>query len=145
VDQAIAGLRYNKAAASGEHRYLGELQREIMEIAWSRERVTVRDVLAALQAKRSIAYTTVMTVMGRLAEQGILARERMGKTDYYHPTCSPEELRARISGNIVNSLVADFGDVALAQFVDVLERTDAECLARLVALAQREVRRDGPS
>jgi predicted transcriptional regulator len=138
VGVPTSALRPKTVAASGEHRYLGELQAEIMEIAWARDRVAVRDVLTVLHIKRTIAYTTVMTVMTRLAEQGILSRERVGKADYYRPACTREQLRARISGNIVNSLVADFGDVALSQFLDVLGRVDAESLARLVALAQGE-------
>jgi len=128
--------RPKQTTAKGEHRYLGELQLDIMEVVWAHDQVAVRDVLGVLQTQRPLAYTTVMTVMTRLAEQGMLTRERRGKADYYRAACTREELRARISGDIVNGLVADFGDVALAQFVDALERVDAQGLARLVALAR---------
>jgi len=119
------------AGSSGEHRYLGELQGIIMEIAWARERVSVRDMHEAVRSTREIAYTTVMTVMARLAAQGVLARERVGRTDYYRPARTREQFRADITGDIVNSLVADFGDLALAEFVDVLARIDPARLARL--------------
>jgi predicted transcriptional regulator len=106
-----------------------------MEILWTRGRASVRDVLAALSAQREIAYTTVMTVMTRLWEQGILAREREGKTYLYRPAQTREQFRAVVSGAIVDDLVADFGDVALAHFVAALERADPARLARLRALA----------
>lgn len=129
----------------GEQKYLGELQARIMEIAWDRGRVTVRDVLGALDSQRDLAYTTVMTVMARLADEGVLARERDGKTYIYRPVHTREEFRAGISGSIVNDLVADFGEVALAQFVDALEHADPASLERLrVFFGERGQRDDGP-
>jgi predicted transcriptional regulator len=118
-------------AVHGEQKYLGELQAQIMEVAWSRVAVTVRDVVDALGTGRELAYTTVMTVMSRLADQGILCRERVGKTYIYRPACTREEFRAGIAGTIVNDLVVDFGDLALSQFVDALERADPARLERL--------------
>lgn len=108
----------------GEQKYLGELQARIMEIAWAHTTITVRDVHEALGSERNLAYTTVMTVMSRLADQGVLARELEGKTYLYRPACTRDEFRAGISSTIVNDLVADFGDLALSQFVDALERAD---------------------
>jgi predicted transcriptional regulator len=128
----------------GEHKYLGELQAQIMEVAWTRGRVTVREVLDALESERDLAYTTVMTVMTRLADEGVLAREREGKTYIYRPAVTREEFRAGISGSIVDDLVADFGDLALAQFVDALERADPARLERLrVFFGEREPTEDG--
>jgi len=47
----------------------GELEREVMEVGWSAAApVSVRDVLAALLGRRP-AYTTVMTVLDRLARK----------------------------------------------------------------------------
>jgi len=117
--------------AAGEHKYMGELEGAIMEIAWARERVSVREVVAALRPHRDLAYTTAMTVMGRLAEKGVFARERVGRTDFYRPVYTREQFRATISAAIVDDLVTDFGDVALAQFVDALERSDPARRARL--------------
>src|SRR5579875_1376567 len=117
--------------AHGEQKYLGELQARIMEIVWSSGPVTVRDVLEDLAAERDLAYTTVMTVMTRLWEGGTLLRERVGKTYVYRAAGSREEFRASISGAIVQDLVADFGEMALAQFADALERADPARLARL--------------
>lgn len=127
----------------GEERYLGDLQARIMDVAWARGPVTVRDVHEALDGQRDLAYTTVMTVMARLAEQGVLARERVGKTYVYRPACTREEFRAGISGAIVHDLIADFGDLALTQFVDALERADPARLERLRAFFAERQDADG--
>ena len=56
---------------------LGELETAIMAIVWQRDgEVTVRQVWEALKPKRSLAYTTEMTVMSRLVPKGVLTVRR---------------------------------------------------------------------
>jgi predicted transcriptional regulator len=68
-------FRIVRRSGKGAEKLLGDLELAIMREAWGRETVTVRDVLEALNRKRKLplAYTTVMTVMSRLAEKGLLA------------------------------------------------------------------------
>jgi predicted transcriptional regulator len=116
-----------------EARHLGELETAIMEIIWSRDATTVREVLESLRRTPSPGYTTVATVMTRLVDKGLLRRSRSGKTDLYCPTYDREEFGRRAATAAVNTLVHDFGDVALAQFAAALESVDPERLAALQA------------
>jgi predicted transcriptional regulator len=107
--------------------YLGPLETEVMEVLWAaREPLTVRAVLEQLNRRRRppLAYTTVMTVMARLAEKEILRRERVGR-GYAYEAAVPDE--AAIA---VRELVRDYGEAAVAQFVDEA-RTDPKLLRRL--------------
>ncbi len=106
-----------------------------MDRLWKRGRATVRDVLGDLGRTRSLAYTTVMTIMTRLYDKGLLVRDRDGKTYVYRPAFSREELRARLSRDLVRGLVDQFGDVALAHFAAELDTVDASHRAALRNLA----------
>ncbi len=132
---------YNKIAhrsGKGATKLLGELELAIMRVAWSRKSATVRDVVAVLNKKRPLAYTTVMTVMGRLAEKGLLIAEKSGKTYLYRAAQTRAEFEAQSAGQVVHSLITDFGgEVALSQFVKELAATDPDQLARLTDLAQQ--------
>jgi predicted transcriptional regulator len=116
--------------------HLGELETAVMEEVWRRGEATVRDVHAALNASgpRERAYTTVMTVMTRLCDKGMLARSRRGRRDVYRPTGSREawvQGRARAG---VDALVEEFGDLALAHFsrqVAALDPGRREALRKL--------------
>lgn len=114
---------------------LGELEAAIMAVAWERGQVSVREVQQALAPDRPLAYTTVMTVMARLAEKGVLVRERRGRAFNYRPAEQgrPGFLRqqARLK---VRRLLAQFGDVAVAEFVGELSENDGEQLAELERL-----------
>lgn len=109
-----------------------------MREVWRQGEATVRDVLTALnRGRRQRAYTTVMTIMARLDRKGLLTRERQGKTDVYRPVMTRDEyLDARAQAE-VESLVSEFGDVALLHFAEQVEKLDAKRLRELRKLAGR--------
>lgn len=109
-----------------------------MEEIWrDQDEVTVRQVLEALnEGPRERAYTTIMTVMARLDEKGLLRRRRRGKTDLYRPVMSRNEYLATRARSGVDELVADYGDVALAHFARRLETLDPKRREQLRKLAE---------
>ena len=129
--------KITRRPGKGAEKLLGELELAIMRVAWGREAVTVRNVLAALNKRRPLAYTTVMTVMGRLAHKGLLVVEKRGKTHYYRAAQTREEFEAQAAGQVVHSLIADFGsEIALSQFVRQISETDPAQLAHLAEMAR---------
>ncbi|PXY28286.1 BlaI/MecI/CopY family transcriptional regulator [Prauserella muralis] len=61
---------------------MGTLEGEVLEALWAGAGpLSVRDVLDRLYAARSrpLAYTTVMTVLARLADEGAVQRQRAGR------------------------------------------------------------------
>ena len=128
---------YRALAQPGEAvgKLLGELEHEIMEIMWIRGEGTVRDVLNALNADRpadrQLAYTTVMTVMGHLAEKGLLRRSRIGKAHQYVVAETREAFLVRSAQDMAQRMVEDFGEAAITSFVAALEEVAPERLTRL--------------
>jgi predicted transcriptional regulator len=49
-----------------------------MDCLWTHGPLTVRQVRAMIQAKRPIAYTTILTVSSRMEEKGLITRPTMG-------------------------------------------------------------------
>jgi predicted transcriptional regulator len=120
---------------------LGELELAIMQVVWARGDVAVRQVYEALQSQRSIAYTTVMTVMSRLAQKGILATRKQGKAYYYHATVTANELVAQRAQRAVDNVLATFGDAARAHFLRNIEALPPEqrvALQHIIAQEQRD-------
>jgi len=102
----------------GLRKLLGDLEADIMQTVWSRgdTEVTVKDVHQALSASRKIAYTTVMTVMGILAKKGVLQVEKTAKAHAYRATETCEQFTEKAVARIVNELMNDFTDPAIACF-----------------------------
>ena len=79
---------------------LTEVELEIMHVVWERGEATVRQVHDVLAARRPVAYTTVMTMLGLLAKKGHLKREESGRAFVYRP--------AHAKGRVVSRMLDDF-------------------------------------
>ena len=96
---------------------LGKLEQEILSILWaSKKPLPVRAVLQ--KSKAEYAYTTVMTVMGRMVKKGILKRIKNGKSFDYTYTQNKKEYANIHLGSIYDSLVNTYGELAISQFID---------------------------
>jgi BlaI family transcriptional regulator, penicillinase repressor len=130
-----------KTAPGALNKLLGELELEMMEWLWQQPpgELTVRQVFEAIASRRqpALAYTTIMTVMGHLSDKGLLTRRLEGKTHFYRVAQTRDEFIARSAARQVETLVADFGDLALAQFAEQLGGVSLQQLARIATLAQR--------
>lgn len=121
------------AAREGAAAGLGPLEAEVMDLLWRAEGpVPVREVAAALNARRDgpLAYTTVMTVMSRLADKGMLRRSRSGRAYVYSPAAA-DAAEVAVAG-----VLDRFGDAALARFVQRAE-LDPQLRSRLRRLMEQ--------
>lgn len=121
-------------AGRKQREILGPLEAEVMEVVWATDGpVSVRGTLERLNDGRGqqLAYTTVMTVMSRLVEKDVLSRRREARGYVYEASVSD---RAEIA---VRGVVREFGDAALAHFVDEA-RADPKLLRRLRRLLSEE-------
>lgn len=81
---------------------LAPLELECLSALWPIGEGTVRDIHRALAASRPRAYTTIMTIMDRLAQKGIVARRKVGRAFLYEARLSAEEARLRAVEKIVD-------------------------------------------
>ncbi|MBX6765860.1 MAG: BlaI/MecI/CopY family transcriptional regulator [Actinomadura rubrobrunea] len=109
---------------------LGPLGAEVMEVMWEAEGpLTVRQVMDRLNHNRAepLAYTTVMTVLARLADREALVRTLVGRGYAYEPAVADAAELA------VRGVIREYGVDAVASFVDQA-RTEPHLLSRLEKL-----------
>lgn len=120
---------------------LGTLEYEVMRALWDEAPANVPAVLARINhdrdPDRELAYTTVMTVLARLHEKGVLDRERRGRGYDYLPRFDEPALVEHLSGQEVRDLLDRYGEVALAQFAQAVEEADPKLFRRLQELTAR--------
>ncbi|MFI9211240.1 BlaI/MecI/CopY family transcriptional regulator [Streptomyces sp. NPDC053253] len=118
-------------------RPLGELEDAVMTRVWQWNRpVTVREVLEDLQQERSIAYTTVMTVMDNLHQKGWVRREVDGRAYRYTAVST----RAAYSAALMNEAWAqsDNPAAALVAFFGMMSQDQREALNDAIRIVQRD-------
>lgn len=140
-EKEIALFRPNKP---GIRKMLGDLEADIMEIIWSAgpgATITVREVHQVLQTSRGAAYTTVMTVMGNLAKKGLLLVEKDLHAHQYTARQTKEEFTRSAVGTIIDQLLSDFAEPALAHFAESFEQQNSQKIKQLeemIALRRRQ-------
>lgn len=99
---------------------LGELEQKIMNVIWASncplKPAQVQNALCC-----DLAYTTVMTVMKRLTDKGLLTREKKGNTYYYFGTTAKTDYAKNHLRKLFDSLVDSYGNVAISEFVGSLK------------------------
>jgi BlaI family transcriptional regulator, penicillinase repressor len=80
---------------------LGAQELAIMKVVWRLKDASVRDVYETMRERRSVAYTTVMTMMNTLEGKGYLKKHLDGRAFRYQPAVSEE----RVVGAIVREFV----------------------------------------
>lgn len=97
-----------KPSQKGISKVLGKLEAEVMEIVWSEGKASVRDVYEKLAVNRDIAYTTVMTTLGRLTSKGILSKTRQGNAYIYSSLICKDEFVRNMISSILDGLIQDY-------------------------------------
>jgi predicted transcriptional regulator len=125
-----------RPSASNIAQMLGDLESEVMAVLWSSRRsLPVREVRDRLAADgRDLAYNTVMTVLVRLSDKGLVERGKREGMWHYQPTLDEAEFRSRISGEVLRGLLDLAPEATLAQLVDVLAEDEPEALDELARL-----------
>ena len=107
-----------------------------MAVLWRLESATVEEVRSTLPERYRSAYTTVQTVLNRLAGRGLLSRERRGNAIVYRPRLSEAEYLSRSIERSLAGASREARQVVLAQLVGSL---DTGQLRELRQLARRLV------
>ncbi|MCA9871744.1 MAG: BlaI/MecI/CopY family transcriptional regulator [Anaerolineae bacterium] len=120
----------------GLARLFGELEAKVMESIWELQdqEPTVQTVCDYLGPGHN--YKTVMTVLNRLVEKGALTRQRRSRAFIYLPKQSRDAFIGRASRLIFGGLLRDFGNLAVAQFVESLDEVDPAQLDELERLVR---------
>ena len=117
---------------------LGPLERRIFEEVWSRESLTVRELLAG--GKIRLAYTTVMTTLDRLFKKGLLDRTEEGRAFRYSAHCAPAEIPRFVAVTGMRRWIEATGPspLPLSYFVEAISAHDARLLDELRVLVEQK-------
>ena len=123
---------------------LTEAEWQIMKALWEKHPATAREVMDRLPAGVKWAYTTIKTMLTRLAEKKAVSEVKQGNTSIYDPLIS--QRKARVSA--FRSLLETAFDGAMGPLVHFLveeEQLTDEQKKELAKLVKRQTKRKGES
>lgn len=129
---------------------LAPLELECMNTLWPLGEASVRQIQQRLARSRPRAYTTIMTIMDRLAHKGVVERRKVGRAYLYRPNLTAEQARTHAVEQVVEGFFAGSAE-ALASHVsggrrvpEAAARSAAAQVARDVAAGRAPLREPVP-
>ena len=130
-----------RLSADGLAKVLGDLEARVMRTIWGFAKpVPARPVHERIHKDHDVALLTVITVLNKLVQKGLLRRAKHDDLLHYEARLTEEEFTARASRRIVEGVWSLDPDMVAASLVDVLARRDPERLAELGRLVRRKLR-----
>ncbi len=124
----IQKFKFNE---KGLNRFFGPLEAKIMTVLWAGEEMAIKDVQQALEREKAVNFNTVMTVMNRLVEKGVLHKRAEGRASLYRPILSKEEFFDTQSKELTHELIDEFGSLVVTHMLDALEDVDKGLIEKL--------------
>lgn len=130
ISLSIKRFKYNEEGLS---RFFGPLEARIMELLWTNEKgeFSIKEVQQTLDSEKNINFNTVMTVMNRLVEKGVLKKRASGRVSLFSPIQTKEEFLEEQSKKLTENLLDEFGGVVISHMIDSLTDVDETLLNKL--------------
>ncbi|PJN88618.1 BlaI/MecI/CopY family transcriptional regulator [Bacillus sp. mrc49] len=124
----IKNFKYDEV---GLNRFFGPLEASIMECLWQKNEHSIKAVQQCLEKDKPLNFNTVMTVMNRLVEKGVLEKRSEGRLSLFHPVQSKEEFLEEQSKKLTENLLDEFGGAVISHMLDAMEDADPSLIEKL--------------
>jgi BlaI family penicillinase repressor len=108
---------------------LAPLELDCMNALWRLGEATVRDIHGALATTRPRAYTTIMTILDRLTQKGVVERQKAGRAWLYKANLSADQARTRAVARLVEGFFQGSTE-ALASHISTLNKSPQANITR---------------
>ena len=110
-----------------------------MQVIWARRQATAAEVIEELTPVTGWSHRTVRTLLGRLAEKGVLSARQVGHRYVYKPAVSRQKCVREASNAFLDKIFAGDPAELLAHFVQDAELSADEA-AQLRALLEEKIK-----
>ncbi|MFJ7309304.1 BlaI/MecI/CopY family transcriptional regulator [Peribacillus frigoritolerans] len=124
----IKNFKYDEV---GLNRFFGPLEANIMEYLWDKDEQSIKAVQQSLELDKPINFNTVMTVMNRLVDKGILEKRSEGRLSLFRPVQSKEEFFEEQSKKLTENLLDEFGGAIISHMLDAMKDVDQGLIEKL--------------
>lgn len=115
---------------------------EIMRVVWDFAKpVSVRDVYEVLRQRKKVAYTTVMSVMNKLAKKGVLSQDKEATAYVYSAAVSDTEVAGSVLDAVVEKILGGVSEPLISRLLGPETRLSEEQVQKLERILRGNRRR----
>lgn len=102
-----------------------------MDLLWDADELSIKEVQQRLERSKPVNFNTVMTVMNRLVDKGVLLKRSEARLSLYRPNQSKAMFIEEQSKKLTENLYEEFGGLVINHMIDVLKDVDQDLLDQL--------------
>lgn len=114
-----------------------KLENEVLSVLWKCQKCSVKDVKR--QLIRSLAYTTVATLLERLYKKGLVRRLKSKQVLVYSPKVTRSNYSASLIQNFFRQILNNFGNTAITSFADSIDKLPKQQRQKLLKLLEQKL------
>lgn len=108
----------------------GDLEAAVLDALWEHGELSTPAAYELVGIPRGLAYTTILTILQRLAKKRLLARRQGGRSHIYSPALTREQFAER-RGEFLAAALVEVGSAGVGAFLSEMQRLDPEAVAQL--------------
>ena len=118
---------FKKTKENDGAKELSELERMVMQIVWEKGRVTAKQVKEALDETKSLALTTILTVLSRLKEKRYIKEvPSLGRSAVFQAIVPKEKVAFKTVRRVLMQFFSDSPSTLMAHLLKNEDITDEE-------------------
>jgi len=121
----------------------GSAELPVLEALWEKNALTGREIYEQVRRSKELAYTTVLTTVGRMVKKGSIRRKRMDGIYIYEPAWTKLEFERQAASAVIRGIVEISPSHAVSAFVDILSQSDAGQLDEIMKIIEAKRKAEG--
>lgn len=126
--------------ADDKNAQLSAVQLEVMRALWEAGAATTAAVHERMGKPRSLAYTTVATLLSRLEKRGLVRSRKDARERVFEPLVTEDQVKRRMVSDLVANLFRGDPRALVSQLVsdEEIDEGDLDTVRRMLADAKRD-------
>jgi predicted transcriptional regulator len=127
-----------KPSQPGLPKVVSGAERPILELLWEKGPLTGREIYDQVRHPKALAYTTVLTLVGRMVKKGIVLRQRVDGLLAFKAAITRVEFEERVAEAVVKGILEISPSSAVSTFVDVISEWDEGRLDEVMEIIEKK-------
>jgi len=115
----------------------GTSERLILEALWEKGALTGRGIYEEVCRSKDLAYTTVLTIVGRMVKKGNVKRKKGRGVYIFEAALQKPEFERQVASTVIKGIVEIWPAHALSAFVDVLPQYDGDEIDEIMKVIKK--------
>jgi predicted transcriptional regulator len=132
-----------RPSEAGLGKMFGGAELPVLEALWEKNALTGREIYEQVRRSNKLAYTTVLTTVGRMVKKGSLRRKKRDGIYIYEPAWTKLEFERQAASAVIRGIVEVSPLHAVSAFVDILSQSDAGKLDEIMKIIEEKRKAEG--